>query len=89
MPSSRTKCRPRTTAPEANCIFSGSGAYQAAGPPYQAMRESFADAILIKQYNSAAMNYISLDGTNPPAWKPHPTNRMGFNYVNRVCSQTP
>ena len=78
--------------PEGNCLFSATGPYQINGPPYQTMRESFADAILIKQYNGAATNYIFLDtNQRPPKWTLSPLNNQSppFSYVSRVCSQTP
>jgi hypothetical protein len=78
---------------EANCVFSTSGPYEANGPPWQGMLESFADAVLIKQYNGASGgNYVALDTSQtPPRWTLHQLNTLSppFNYVHRVCSQQP
>ena len=50
---------------------------------------SWADAILIKMYNSAPHHYISWDDRDPlnQKWLFNQTNGNGFDYVHKVCTQ--
>jgi hypothetical protein len=68
---------------EANCVFSGE-------TPVLIGKYSFRDAIWIKQYNWAAVNYISwIESLDFTGWTINDTNPQGVNYVNRVCSVVP
>ncbi len=49
----------------------------------------FGDAILIKQYNGAPVNYVSWNNTaTPPSWSYNPKNGSSLNTVYEVCSCT-
>jgi hypothetical protein len=53
----------------------------------------FADAILIKQYNGAPVNYVSWKNTKlaqgqAPYWSYNPSNSVSANTVQEVCSCT-